>query len=112
MTELSRGKSTPKIGVRSVCDLEHFRSSVPTAVSDGKSIPTDRPSRYLGLVQSHDDKPKWRLHEVLKDQGWQENQPVTFMTDGGDTVINMARYMAPTSEHILDWFHITMRITV
>jgi hypothetical protein len=71
-------------------------------VTVGKSIPTDRPSRYLGLVQSHDDKPKRRLHEVLKDQGWQENQPVTFMTDGGDTVINMARYMAPSSEHILD----------
>ncbi len=81
-------------------------------VTVGKSIPTDRPSRYLGLVQSHDAKPKRRLHEVLKDQGWQENQPVTFMTDGGDTVINMALYMAPASEHILDWFHITMRLTV
>ena len=52
------------------------------------------------------------MHEILKDQGWQENRPVTFMTDGGDTVINMALYMAPASEHILDWFHITMRITV
>jgi hypothetical protein len=52
------------------------------------------------------------LHEVLKDQDWQENQPVTFMTDGGDTVINMALHMAPASEHILDWFHITMRLTV
>lgn len=81
-------------------------------VTVGKSIPTDRPSLYLGLVQSHDNKPKRRLHEVLKDQGWQENQIVTFMTDGGDTVIKMARHMAPASEHILDWFHITMRITV
>lgn len=81
-------------------------------VTVGKSIPTGRPSRYLGLVQSHDDKSKRRLHEVLRDQGWQENQPVTFMTDGGDTVINMALYMAPASEHILDWFHITMRLTV
>ena len=87
-------------------EQSHFEVTV------GKSIPTDRPSRYLGLVQSHDDKPKRRLHEVLKDQGWQENQPVTFMTDGGDTVINMAQHMAPASEHILDWFHITMRITV
>lgn len=34
------------------------------------------------------------------------------MTDGGDTVINMALHMAPASEHILDWFHITMRLTV
>ncbi|WP_372921947.1 ISKra4 family transposase [Roseovarius sp.] len=81
-------------------------------VTVGKSIPTDGPSRYLGLVQSHDDKPKRRLHEVLKDQGWQENQPVTLMTDGGDTVINMALHMAPASEHIRDWFHITMRLTV
>jgi len=81
-------------------------------VTVGKSIPTDRPSRYLGLVQSHDAKPKRRLHEVLRDQGWQENQPVTFMTDGGDTVINMALYMAQASEHILDWFHITMRRTI
>jgi len=81
-------------------------------VTVGKSISTDRHNRYLGLVQSHDDKPKRRLNDVLKDQGWQENQPVTFMTDGGDTVINMALHMAPASEHILDWFHVTMRITV
>ena len=77
-----------------------------------KSMPVDKPNRYLGLVQSHDSRPKRRLHEVLKDQGWQENQPVTFLTDGGDTVRNMAQYMAPASEHLLDWFHITMRITV
>ncbi len=81
-------------------------------VTVGKSIPTDRPDRYLGLVQSHDEKPKRRLHDILKDQGWQENQKVTFMTDGGDSVINIARDMAPAAEHILDWFPITMRITV
>ena len=81
-------------------------------VTVGKSIPTDRPDRYLGLVQSHDEKPRRRLHEVLKDQGWQENQQVTFMTDGGDTVISIARDMAPASEHLLDWLHVTMRITV
>ena len=77
-----------------------------------KSMPVDKPNRYLGLVQSHDSRPKRRLHEVLKEQGWQENQPVTFLTDGGDTVRNMAQYMAPASEHLLDWFHLTMRITV
>jgi hypothetical protein len=77
-----------------------------------KSMPADRSDRYLGLVHTHDKRPKRRLHEVLKEQGWQENQPVTFLTDGGDTVRNMAQYMAPASEHLLDWFHVTMRITV
>ena len=81
-------------------DQSHFEVTV------GKSIPADRPDRYLGLVQSHDDKPKRRLHEILKDQGWQENQQVTFMTDGGDTVIRMARDMAPASEHLLSLIHI------
>ena len=77
-----------------------------------KAMPADRVDRYLGLSHTHDTRPKRRLHEVLKKQGWQENQPVTFLTDGGNTVRNMALCMAPASEHLLDWFHITMRITV
>ena len=52
-----------------------------------KSMPVDRPNRYLGLVDAHDTRPRRRLHGVLKEQGWQENQPVTFLTDGGDTVV-------------------------
>ena len=55
-----------------------------------KSMPVDKPNRYIGLAQSHDTRPRRRLHDVLKEQGWQENQPVTFLTDGGDTVRNMA----------------------
>ena len=40
------------------------------------------------------------------------NQAITFLTDGGDTVRNLAADMSPCAEHILDWFHITMRLTV
>lgn len=42
----------------------------------------------------------------------QENQQITFLTDGGDTVRDLPLYLNPESEHILDWFHITMRLTV
>jgi hypothetical protein len=34
------------------------------------------------------------------------------MTDGGDSVRDLAWHMEPASVHILDWFHITMRLTV
>jgi hypothetical protein len=34
------------------------------------------------------------------------------MTDGGDEVLALAERISPCSEHVLDWFHITMRITV
>jgi hypothetical protein len=35
----------------------------------GKSIPEEGASKCFGLVQSHDDKPKRRIFEVLKGQG-------------------------------------------
>lgn len=78
----------------------------------GKSIPEDRENRYFGLVQRDDDKPRRRLREVLREQGFQMNQDITFLTDGGDSVRNMAVAMSPCAEHVLDWFHITMRLTV
>ena len=40
------------------------------------------------------------------------NQDITFLTDGGDTVRNLAADMSPCAEHVLDWFHTTMRLTV
>ncbi len=40
------------------------------------------------------------------------NQQVTFLSDGGDNVRDLQLYMNPQSEHLLDGFHITMRITV
>jgi len=42
----------------------------------------------------------------------QENQQVVFLSDGSDSVRNLQAYLHPDSEHWLDWFHITMRITV
>ena len=40
------------------------------------------------------------------------NQQVVFLSDGGDTVRSLQHYLSPESEHLLDWFHITMRLTV
>jgi len=40
------------------------------------------------------------------------NQQVTFLTDGGDDVRELPLYLNPQAEHLLDWFHITMRLTV
>jgi hypothetical protein len=78
----------------------------------GKSIPRDKPTKCFGFVQCHDTKPKRRLYEMLKSQGMQMNQQITFLSDGGETVQNLQLYMSPEAEHILEWFHITMRITV
>ena len=78
----------------------------------GKSVAEDREDRYFGLVQSLDEKPRRRLHDVLQEQGLQMNQEITFLTDGEDSIRSMAEFMSPCAEHVLDWFHVTMRITV
>ncbi len=49
---------------------------------------------------------------VLQSQGVQDSQPLTFLTDGGDTVRNLPLQLYPQSEHLLDWVHLTMRVTV
>lgn len=63
-------------------------------------------------MQTYDAKPRRRLYELLRAQGMAPNQQVVFITDGADDVRDLPLYLNPRSEHLLDWFHVTMRITV
>jgi len=76
---------------------------------EGDSVP---PPKCFGFVQTYDQKPRQRVWEVMKSQGMQENQQVVFMSDGGEDVRQVQEYLHPNSEHLIDWFHITMRLTV
>ena len=58
-------------------------------------MPEDQAPRYLGLTHGFDRKPKRRLFEVLKSQGLQANQEVTFLTDGGDEVRALTELVTP-----------------
>jgi hypothetical protein len=78
----------------------------------GKSLPADGAGKVFAYVQSYDTKPKRRLFELLKSQGLQANQQVAFLSDGADDVREVPMHLSPESEHWLDWFHITMRLTV
>jgi hypothetical protein len=78
----------------------------------GKSIKADGTSRQFGGVYSYDTKPQRRIFEVLKSQGMQMNQQVTFLSDGDNKLRELQLYLNPNAEYLLDWFHITMRLTV
>ena len=78
----------------------------------GKSLQDKHPPKRFGFVTQYDTKPKCRLHEMLKNQGLQMNQAITFISDGGDNVRDLQQYLSPQAEYILDWFHVTMRLTV
>jgi len=72
----------------------------------------DGPTVRFGYVPTVDTHRRRRLFEHLQAQGMTPNQQVTFLTDGGDDVQDLTAFMNENSEHILDWFHITMRLTV
>jgi hypothetical protein len=72
----------------------------------------EKSSKCFGFVQTFDEKPRRRLFDLLKSQGMAMNQQVTFLSDGGDDVRKVQEYLSPEAEYWLDWFHITMRITV
>ena len=78
----------------------------------GKSFSETQPSKRFGFVQTLDDHPRRRLMHNLTCQGMQANQQIIFLSDGADHIRDLQYRMYPESEHILDWFHITMRLTV
>ena len=78
----------------------------------GKSITGEGDKKCFGFVNDYDSKPKRRLFEILQKQGMQMNQTITFLSDGGDTVRDLQFDLSPLAKHLLDWFHVTMRITV
>ena len=71
----------------------------------GKAIPASGRASCFGYVQTYDTKPKRRLFEVLRSQGMQANQQVTFLTDGGEDIRDLPLYLNAQAEHLLDWFH-------
>ena len=77
----------------------------------GKSIKADGTSKRFGFAYCYDNKPQRRIFEVLKSQGMQMNQQVTFLSDGDEKIRELLSCLNPNAEHLLDWFHITMRIT-
>lgn len=48
----------------------------------------------------------------LSAQGMHANQQIFFLSDGADNLRDLQFGMYPESTHVLDWFHITMRLTV
>jgi len=74
----------------------------------------DRPPslKRFGFVQTLDTKSKRHLYEVLHSQDLQMNQEITFLSDGDDTLRQLQLEMSPKAIHILDWHHVTMKLTV
>jgi hypothetical protein len=78
----------------------------------GKSVPANQPAKDFGFVQTYDTKPTQRVGVLLQSQGVPNTQPLIFLSDGGETVRNLPGQLYPEAAHWIDWFHLTMRVTI
>jgi hypothetical protein len=92
----------------------HFEVIVGKSMLSFGEGEADRPPllKRFGFVQTLDTQSKRRLYEVLHSQDLQMNQEITFLSDGDDKLRELQWEMSPKATHILDWFHLTMKLTV
>ncbi|MXQ10588.1 ISKra4 family transposase [Microvirga makkahensis] len=78
----------------------------------GRSMSEEGDARYIGFVHGYDRKPQRRIIDHLRRQGFQADQDLTFITDGGDEVRGPRRADQPVQRACPCLVHITMQITV
>jgi hypothetical protein len=68
-------------------------------------------SRRFGLVQHAARSPAKQLRHDLNTQGWDGQSKVTVISDGEPALPNLVRraVQGPVT-HILDWWHVSMRV--
>ena len=77
----------------------------------GKVEHEGHPTRRFALVRSVAEQPHALLRAALQDQGWREGDAVTAISDGDPALSALMRSATGGPvEHILDWFHLSMRV--
>jgi hypothetical protein len=85
--------------------VRHFEAVCGKIEREGHS------SRRFALVRSVAEQPHALLRAALLEQGWQESEAVTAISDGDPALPALVRSAAKAPvKHILDWFHLSMRV--
>jgi hypothetical protein len=123
---------------REICDSEQTESLVPSAAEEAPALTVfldgahircrpEYQKRHLdvvvGKIESHDRcrrfalvqqavlSPASQLRQDLRALGWDHEQTVTVISDGEPALPNLVRNaVGGKVRHILDWWHISMRI--
>jgi hypothetical protein len=89
-------------------DWEHKQTHFVAIV--GKSVPIGGEARSFGFVDSQDPWPRRRLTVTLRAQRLRSGPKLAFLSDGEDGIRSLQRHISPRAQHMLDWFHLAMRL--
>jgi len=73
-------------------------------------VPTSGAAKCFGFVQSQDGWPRRRLVATLQAQGLRSGPKLAFLSDGEDSIRSLQWHLSPRAQHVLDWFHLAMRL--
>jgi len=80
-------------------------------VTVGKVEAAGRQSRRFALAPLGTERPLSYIRAALAGQGWRPNVPVTVISDGETALPELVRRTTGADvTHILDWWHISMRV--
>lgn len=80
-------------------------------VTVGKVEAAGRAPRRFALAPSGTERPLLPLRAALVVQGWRPDVPVTVISDGETALLELVRRATGGDvTHILDWWHIAMRV--
>jgi len=95
-------------GAHTRCRPEYQKRHMDVVV--GK-VESPNMSRGFGLVQQAASSPEKQLRHDLIAQGWEGQSKVTAISDGEPGLPNLVmRAVRGSVTHILDWWHISMRV--
>ncbi len=79
----------------------------------GKSIPNNGDNLFFGFVDTlPNSKSKRNVFKTLEDQGLNRISQIEFFSDGAENLRDIQFHICPNSKYYIDWFHITMKMTV
>jgi hypothetical protein len=74
----------------------------------GRAVANETATRFA-FVREGTGSASQRVRQAMIQAGCREGVRVTVLSDGDAGLRAIQRKVAPTSEHVLDWFHLAMR---
>jgi hypothetical protein len=99
-------------------DTAHVRGADPKAARNfeiviarcGRGGRGMRPGHYFATTDTSQREMRARTLQALQSEGYSGNGEITILSDGAEIMKRLPRALPKPTTHIIDWFHLAMKI--